>query len=146
MKLQRTLFVLCVSVSLPLGLWTSTASAQVNGGCTVTFNGQNANNFSTPGSALKVDKDSTVQVVGKAPSQVTGHHIQLEFFGIKWTVSSGLDHGTTWTGTANVKKYAKYGVGLYKVIGSSTGAACSGLAFIKVMGKNAFTTAAGLAA
>src|SRR5207302_6556124 len=67
-----------------------------------------------------------------------------EFGGFRWTVSSGTDNGTTWSGTANVKKYAKYGVGLYKVDGITIGpGACTGSAFIKVTGRNPITTVAG---
>ena len=99
MKIRRILyavFAICVAAAFPIVLWAGVASAQVSSGCTVTFNGGNANTYSSPGSALEVDKDSVVRVQGRSAGTVTGHHIELEFAGVRWTVSSGADNGATW--------------------------------------------------
>jgi hypothetical protein len=55
--------------------------------------------------------------------------------------------GTSWENTVPVDDYAKYGVGLYKVIGQSMGPAgtCSGSALVQVAG-NPLKTVAGAAA
>jgi len=62
-------------------------------------------------------------------------------------VTSGEDSSNFWTGQVGVHKYAKYGVGLYKVIGASTGpGACSGTGYVRVTGRNPLSAAAGAAA
>jgi hypothetical protein len=73
--------------------------------------------------------------------------VLLEFTGFPWTASSGADTGSSWQGTVDIAKYATYGVGLYKVVGESSGpGACSGAAFVKVTGKNPLGTVAGAGA
>ena len=63
--------------------------------------------------------------------------IQLQFAGFSWTVSDKVAHTPVYTDSINVKKYAKYGVGLYKASGVGTGDNfnCTGSALIKVKGK-----------
>src|SRR5437660_3071982 len=139
-RISFFLFALCVGGAFPLVLWAGIAAAQVQGGCVLTVNGRDANTASTPADAIEVDHNSTASVSGQAPFQVSSHDIDLEFAGFRWTASSGVDNGNSWSGPVNVKHYATYGVGIYKVVGISNGAggrSCSGDAFIKVTGKNA---------
>jgi hypothetical protein len=112
------------------------------------MNGVDANTISTPGTALEVPYDGTISIEVTSEARISGHEARLEFIGsIPWTVSRGVDDGTSWSGSVDVAKYSKYGVGLYRVTGESFGAgACSGSAFVKVTGKSPLSTAAGAAA
>jgi hypothetical protein len=63
---------------------------------------------------------------------------------MSWTVRDKASHGKSWSSDVKVNNYAKWGVGLYKVVGSSSGGvSCSGSALVKVKG-NPLTTVAGL--
>jgi hypothetical protein len=129
-------------------LWAlgGSAAAQVSGPCTAAMNGVDVNQISTSGTALEVPYDGTIQIEVKSQESVTGQKVALEFAGIRWAVWSGTDTGTSWGHTMNVATYAKYGVGVYKVVGESTGAnACTGTAYVKVTGKSPLTTVAGIA-
>lgn len=123
------------------------AFADVTGDCTITVAGVDANTASTPDAAIVVQKDDSVSIVatGTGDGKFTGHTVYLEYSGIKWPADEGVDDGKTWSGTVDVAKYAKYGVGIYKASGTSSGIPCSGWAFIKVEG-NPLGTAAGAAA
>jgi hypothetical protein len=78
---------------------------------------------------------------------ITRLRVQIEFAGFRRTVRDEPTSGTSWENSVPVDKYAKYGVGLYKVIGLSEGPAgtCSGSALVRVVG-NPLTTVAGAAA
>jgi hypothetical protein len=80
-----------------------------------------------------------------AARPITQLKVELEFAGIRWTVHDEPTTGRTWSKEVAVDDYATYGVGLYKVIGSSSGPglSCSGAALVKVEG-NPLTTVAGL--
>jgi hypothetical protein len=122
------------------------ALAEVEGSCTITMNGVDANTLSTPGDALEVGENDTIAIEATSETgKFTGHTVYLEYGGIKWKVDEAVDDGKSWTGSVDVADYAKYGVGLYKVSGESTGVECSGWAFINVSG-NPLGTAAGAAA
>lgn len=127
-------------------LWfAGVANAQVSGPCTATIAGVDANSASTPQTAVEVDKDQSIAIEVTGPDKFTGHEVKLEFAGIQWTVNEQTDDGKSWSDSVEVSKYSKYGVGLYKVIGVSTGNPCSGTAYVKV-GGNPLGTAAGAAA
>jgi hypothetical protein len=72
--------------------------------------------------------------------------VSIEFAGRSWTVHDRPTTGTSWTSLIDVSDYADYGVGLYKVVGSSSGSglSCSGAALVDVQG-NPLSTVAGLA-
>src|SRR6185295_18422762 len=71
-----------------------------------------------------------------AGTELTHLTISLEFAGQRWVVSDEDTSGPTWVNTVNVADYATYGVGLYKVIGESSGPGitCSGEALVNVSG------------
>jgi len=149
LKCRRTLAVLSL-LSLLLGgmlLFVGIASAEVVGPCKVTFNGRDVATASTPSTAIAVDAKATVPASIESQDKITGHSVSLEFAGVPWVVTSGVDDSRSWMGQVDVHRYAKYGVGLYKVIGASTGpGACSGTGFVKVTGVFPLGTVAGAAA
>jgi hypothetical protein len=131
------------------------AAAVISGPCNATINGQNVKNQGTGAFAgpITVANDAVVPVAMSARGEISHLKIQIEFAGISWTVRDKASHGTSWSSDVKVKNYAKYGVGLYKVVGSSSsgasvgstsgGASCSGSALVKVKG-NPLTTVAGI--
>jgi hypothetical protein len=127
------------------------AHAEISGPCGATLNGVDVAgvNSGDRGDDISVSNDATVPVTMTSTTGFKSHKIQLEFGGIRWTVSDKQDDGSTsWSDSANVKDYAKYGVGLYKVIGVATlvdGTKCTGAATVDVSG-NPLTTVAGAVA
>jgi hypothetical protein len=122
------------------------AGAEISGPCTASIAGTDVKGVSSsnPSDAIEVDKDAVVPVTSTSTAPITGYTVQMEYGGIRWTVASGKGDGTGWSSTVKVKNYSRYGTGLYKVIGKSSGpGACSGAALIKVTGKSPLTTAAG---
>lgn len=122
------------------------ATAEISGPCNATINGQNVKAQGTGAfaSPITVQNDAVVPVTMSAGSQISHLKIQIEFAGMRWTVRDKPSHGKSWSSDVKVKNYAKYGVGLYKVIGSSSGGvSCSGSALVKVKG-NPLSTVAGI--
>ncbi len=123
------------------------AFAEIDGPCQASIAGENVKGRGTGAmsDAIVVENDATVPVTMSAASEISHLQVQIEFAGISWTVHDDDSSGTSWSKNVNVDDYAKYGVGLYKVIGSSSGGAnCSGSALVKVKG-NPLTTVAGIA-
>jgi hypothetical protein len=122
------------------------AAAEISGPCTATINGQNVKDQGVGAldKAITVENGAIVPVTMSAGSEISHLKIQIEFAGMRWTVRDKASHGKSWSSDVKVKNYAKYGVGLYKVIGSSSGGvSCSGSALVKVKG-NPLTTIAGI--
>ena len=122
------------------------ADAQVTGGCTATVNGQDVGAARSASSAIEVDVDDTVQVVGTAPGPIDGYQVDLTFGPASFTAADGTvdDEDTTYTEVVEISDYATYGVGLYRVEGTTTGTPCSTWAYVKVTGRNPLTTVAGI--
>lgn len=121
------------------------AAAEISGPCNATINGQNVKSQGTGAFAdpITVQNDAIVPVAMSAGSQISHLKIQIQFAGFSWTVRDKASHGNSWSSDVKVKNYAKWGVGLYKVVGSSGGVSCSGSALVKVKG-NPLTTVAGI--
>jgi hypothetical protein len=122
------------------------AGATVTGSCSGTINGVDVAPLSSsdPGDAVDVKSDEDITVSATAPGGIDRYKIKLEFAGIKWTVGKGTADDDSWSKVVNVSDYARYGVGLYRVHGVSTGAAsCTGSALVNVDG-NPLTTVAGI--
>ena len=121
------------------------AAAEISGPCNATINGQNVKNQGTGAFAdpITVENHAIVPVTMSAGSQISHLKIQIQFAGMSWTVRDKASHGKSWSSDVKVKNYAKWGVGLYKVVGSSGGVSCSGSALVKVKG-NPLTTVAGI--
>ena len=125
------------------------ASADVNGNCSATINGVDVRGLSSSnaGDAIEVKEHTAVPVTMQSPDGITHLRVQIEFAGFPRTVRDEPTSGTSWQNTVPVDDYAKYGVGLYKVIGKSEGpgGSCSGSALVRVVG-NPLRTVAGVAA
>ena len=122
------------------------AAAEISGSCEATINGQNVKDQGTGAfaGAITVENDAIVPVTMSAGSQISHLKIQIQFAGMSWTVRNKASHGKSWSSDVKVKNYAKWGVGLYKVVGSSSGGvSCTGSALVKVKG-NPLTTVAGI--
>ncbi|HEY5478555.1 MAG TPA: hypothetical protein VIJ84_02955 [Gaiellaceae bacterium] len=121
------------------------AAAEISGPCNATINGQNVKNQGTGAFAdpITVANDAIVPVTMSAASQISHLKIQIQFAGTSWTVRDKASHGKSWSSDVKVKNYAKWGVGLYKVVGSSGGVSCTGSALVKVKG-NPLTIVAGI--
>lgn len=131
-----------------VGLAPEPVVAEVRGGCQATLNGVDIGplSASAPDDAVAVKRDESVTVSVTAPAAVETYSIQLELAGIGWTVAEGTGSGASWSRTIDVDRYARYGAGLYKVSGRSTGGSpCVGAALVRVDG-NPLTTVAGAAA
>ena len=123
------------------------AGATVTGNCSGTIDGVDVGPLSSsnPSDAVDVQSDQDITVAATAPGGIDTYKIKLEFAGIKWTVSKGTANDDTWSKVVKVSDYARYGVGLYRVHGVSTGTAtCTGSALVNVDGFP-LTTIAGIA-
>ncbi len=129
-------------------LIASPAGAEITGPCSATINGENVAGRSTGATAdaIEVEKDSRVPVSMSASTPISQLEVEIEFGGFAWTVHDEPTSGTSWSKDVDVDRYAKYGIGLYKVSGSSAGAgiACSGSALVLVKGNPLGTVAGGV--
>ncbi|GMU77530.1 MAG: hypothetical protein AMXMBFR46_03290 [Acidimicrobiia bacterium] len=148
-RLLQTVGLVPLAV-LALGMLAAPAGAQdsISGGCTVRFNGVDARKGHSPSSAFEYDEGDVIKVVGTAPGPITGYDVFMKYGFLRYKAKSGTVTGqkTTWTGTADVDDYAKFGVGLYRAEGASTGTVCRGWAYIKINGPVPLATAAGAGA
>ena len=107
------------------------AGATINGPCSASINGVNVKNQSSTSAsgAIVVAKDARVPVTMTATQPISNLQVKISLMGLGRTV--------------NVKDYAFWGVGLYQVTGSSSGAglSCSGIAIVKVEGSPLSTPA-----
>lgn len=129
-----------------LGALAAPAGAAVSGGCVVTVNGENVNRAHSPGTAFEFDEGETIRVVGTSTAPVESYDIKMKYGLFSYPAKSGTPTGDdlTWSGSVQVDDYTRFGVGLYRVDGSSTGAApCSGWAYIKINGPFPLATVAG---
>lgn len=127
------------------------AHAEITGDCQAFLNSEGVAplNSADRSDDIHVKDDVRVPFQMSSPKGFKSHKIQLEFGGVRWTVSSKQDGGETqFSDSANVKDYATYGVGLYKVVGVATlmdGSTCTGAATVDVEG-NPLSTVAGATA
>jgi hypothetical protein len=137
--------VIAAAILAPMALAPSPAGAQVTGGCSATINGQDVGSARSARSAIEVDVDDTVVVVGNAPGPITSYRVYLTFAGIRFEAAQGevTDGSTSYTTDVQVSDYARYGVGLYRVEGETTGTVCSTWAYVNVTGRFPLFTAAG---
>jgi hypothetical protein len=126
-----------VAVALP-------GAAQADG-CRATIDGIDVRTAHSPKSAIRVDADATVVVSGEAPGPITSYAVDLvfgpfSFRGAEGTVASGE---TGYTTTVDVADYARYGVGLYRVEGRTTGTVCEEWTYVEIVGRSPLATVAG---
>jgi hypothetical protein len=123
------------------------ARAEIDGPCQATIAGEAvaAKDVSATGEPITVEENARVPVTMSAPRPINMLKVEIEFAGISWTIHDEPTEGTSWAKTVNVADYSKYGVGLYKIVGKSSGQSfsCTGAALVEVDG-NPLTTVAGL--
>jgi len=134
--------------TLAVGPMAAPAHADITGGCTVTLNGIDAKTAHSPGTAIEVNEGDTLRIVGTAPGPITGYTTTMKYGLFSYKAKSGVVTGddTTWNGSVKIGDYTRFGVGLYRVDGASTGTVCTGWAYININGPFPLTTAAGAAA
>lgn len=151
MRTQRKVLVVAAvaAAALVAVLFAAPAQAEISGPCSATINGESVADHSTgaTGDPIKVKRHSQVPVSMSSAKEISHLRVQIQFAGFGWTVHDEPTTGTSWSKDVNVDKYAKYGVGLYKVSGSSSGSglSCSGAALVKVEGNPLATVAGGVA-
>lgn len=124
------------------------AGATMSGPCTAQVHGQDVSllSASDTGEAIDVEEADAIAVAAQSTSAIGGYRIQLEYFGIRWTVAKGQSTNNQWSREVKVSDYARYGAGVYRVHGVSDGAAsCDGSVLIDV-GGNPLTSLLGIVA
>jgi hypothetical protein len=114
------------------------AAATIEGPCTAEIAGQDiaGRDVGATSDAIVVSRDRPVSVTMSSEQPIQRLKVEIEFSGIRWTVHDRPSTGTSWASEVPVDDYATYGLGLYKVVGSSVGQGftCSGAALIEVVG------------
>lgn len=131
--------VLAVALGVTTALAAApAASAAINGPCTAKIAQTNVAPLSATdrADAIAVKQHGVAGVTMSSSKPITHLRVQISLAGLHWTVKNGSSHGTSWSKTVNVGHYARWGVGLYQVTGTSTGPGvrCSGTALVKVEG------------
>jgi len=126
------------------------AAARIDGDCQAEIAGQDVTSketgaFSKP---IAVNRNSLAAVMMTADQPIQRLKVELEFAGVRWAVHDRPTTGTTWSSEVPVEDYNQYGIGLYKVVGTSIGAGftCEAAALIDVRGEelDPLTTVAGV--
>jgi hypothetical protein len=132
--------VVAVFAVIVMLLLASQAAATVGGPCITEINGEDigAREVGATSDPIVVSKDRPVSVTMTSEQELERLKVELEFSGLRWTVHDRPATGTSWRSEVPVDDYADFGLGLYKVVGSSEGAdfTCEGAALIEVAGDN----------
>lgn len=121
------------------------AQAEITQGCSASINGVDVAPLSStsPNDAIPVKEHTSVTAAGQSAAPISSIRVSLEFGGFRWKVSDQPSSGNSWQSSVAIDQYAKYGVGLYKVVAQSSGpGACVGSALVNVAG-NPLGTIAG---
>ena len=147
-------FLLVLPLAVVLALSTSyheaSAAAINKGPCEFFVNGVPSTQFDTQDHALHVASDQDLVISGKAPTHFLAWNAWIEFADFEYSAASGHSQDNTFSSTVNVKTYAKFGVGMYKVLSEaklvpSSSPDCIADGYVLVDG-NPMGTAAGLGA
>ena len=138
---------LAIAFVMVLGLVAAPeALATIEGPCEATIAGEDvvARDTFARSDAISVRQTGAVPVIMTADRPIGRLKVAIEFGGIRYTVRDEATTGTTWTSVVPVDEYATYGIGLYKIVGISTGPGftCEAVALVDVQG-NPLETAAG---
>ena len=143
--MRRLLLGVVPAVALAL-VFALPASASIEGPCRASIAGEDVTNRATGATsdAITVDRHDRVAVSMSASSPIAHLKVELEFGGFREAIRDEPTTGTSWSSVVDVDRYAKWGIGVYKVIGSSSGpgVSCSGSALVYVEG-NPLTTVGG---
>lgn len=144
-RLLRGIAAVAVLTAAVAGIDIGPAGAQVSGGCSASINGTDFDTARTVRKAISVGENEKVTVAGHAPGPISGYKVFMAFGPTRFQVADGTvsDNKTSYTTDVNVKDYAIYGVGIYRVEGETTGTPCTGWGYIKVTGRFPLTTVAG---
>ena len=130
------------------GVLAAGAGAAIDGPCTASIAGTNVKGLgaTSASDAIRVKNDAQIPVTMASSKSIDQLKVTIALAGQGYDAKNGPANGTSWTRTVNVNDYAKWGVGLYQVTGSSTGPglSCSGIALVRVEG-NPLSTPAGWA-
>ncbi|MDQ3380410.1 MAG: hypothetical protein M3546_08810 [Actinomycetota bacterium] len=122
------------------------ALATIEGPCEATIAGQDvvARDTLARSAAISVPKSGAVPVTMTASQPIDRLKLAIEFAGIRYVVRDQPTTVNSSTGVVSVDDYATYGIGLYKIVGTSTGQGftCEAVALVDVQG-NPLETAAG---
>jgi len=138
---------LAIAFVMVLGLAVAPeASATIEGPCEATIAGQDvvARDTLTRSDAISVPKTGAVQVTMTADRPIDRLKLEIEFAGIRYAVREQPTTVNSTTGVVPVDEYSTYGIGLYKIVGTSTGQGftCEAVALVDVQG-NPLETAGG---
>ncbi|HSL59348.1 MAG TPA: hypothetical protein VK866_15985 [Acidimicrobiales bacterium] len=141
--LVRRLLIGTVGILTAVVAVTLPATAQ--SGCTATIDGIDVTTAHSPKSAIRVDADATIAVAGQAPGPITGYQVDMVFGPFSFTAADGTVTGgdTGYSTTVDVGDYARFGVGLYRVEGRTTGTVCDEWTYVEVVGRSPLSTLAG---
>jgi len=147
----RRLLALTVLLSAPTVavVGVTPGGAQSRGACVVTVKGTPTTRADTPGRAFEFGTGDVIEVVGTSTAPVRAYDITLHYGFIGFPAKSDTPTGddTRWSGEVQVDDYTPFGVGLYRVEGTSSGAApCSGWAYVRITGPFPLATVAGAVA
>ena len=150
--MRRSSFSVFLPVALALAALASlvapqAALAEIEGPCRATIAGENVatRDTSATGDPIQVREEARIPVTMSSERPITNLTVEMEFAGLGWEVHDEPTEGTSWARTVDVGDYSKWGVGLYKVVATSSGQgfSCTGSALIEVDG-SPLTTLAGL--
>lgn len=115
------------------------AAARIVGDCQARIADQDVTSRETGAfsDAIEVDRNDLAAVTMSAEKPIQRLKVELEFAGVRWAVHDRPTTGTTWSSEVPVADYNQYGIGLYKVVGTSIGAGftCEAAALINVEGE-----------
>jgi hypothetical protein len=115
------------------------AAARIDGDCQARIADQDVTSKETGAfsDAIVVDRNDLAAVSMSADQPIQRLKVELEFAGVRWAVHDRPTTGTTWSSEVPVENYNQYGIGLYKVVGTSIGAGftCEAAALISVEGE-----------
>ena len=138
---------LAIAFVMVLGLAVAPeASATIEGPCEATIAGQDvvARDTFARSDAISVPKSGAVPVTMTADRPIERLKLEIEFAGIRYAVREQPTTVNSTTGVVPVDEYSTYGIGLYKIVGTSTGQgfSCEAAALVDVQG-NPLETAGG---
>lgn len=122
------------------------ALATIEGPCEATIAEEDvvARDTFARSDAISVPQTGAIAVTMTAERPIDRLRLDIEFAGIRYTTHDEPTTVTSSTGVVPVDDYAKYGIGLYKIVGTATGEGftCEAVALVDVQG-NPLETALG---
>ena len=95
--------------------------------------------------AVEVSKSSSVNVSMTSEQTMTSYTVDLAFGFRGWQVADGDSSQNSWSNVVKVNDYARFGIGLYRVVATSYGPSgnCTMAALVRVTGNPVPDTVAG---